>query len=102
MLDLSSLVIAQGQNFFARPVTVTPHRSQPGKLPYSNRGIFTTTPMDVMTEGNVVFSDQRTGLKIRVADYAVMPKAGDYVEVHGAGTYPPQGVFEIQDVDEWA
>ena len=102
MLDFSTLVVLQGQNTFARPVTITPHGSQPGKPPYDKRGIYVTTPIDVMTEGGVVFSDQQTKLKIRLAEYPVTPEARDYVFIPATGSYPEVGLFEVQDVDVWA
>lgn len=104
MLDFSSNVLNPIQNMFSRPVVVTPYASQPGVAAYNARGIYITGPVDVPTEAGVVFSDQRTALRIRLADaaYAIPPEPRDYVFIPAHMSMPDAGPFEIQDVDEYA
>jgi hypothetical protein len=102
MLDFSSIVLNPLQGIFGRPVVITPYESQPGVQPYSARGVYVTTPVDIQTEAGVVFSDQRTMLRIRLAEYARPPVARDYVYVPAHMSSPEAGPFEILDVDEFA
>jgi len=102
MLNFTDDVILPIMNTFGRNVVVTPVASQPGQPAYGNRGVYITQPVDVMTEAGIVFSDQRTMLKIRLAEYPVPPIAKDQIHIPAQANYPAVGDFEIQDVDEWA
>lgn len=99
MLDFNNSVVLPVQNMFSRPVTFIPYGSQPGKPSYPGRGVYVTGPMDVATEGNVVFSAQGTYLDIRVSEYPVCPDVRDWVLIHAHMSMPQVGPFEIQDVD---
>jgi hypothetical protein len=101
MLDYNQLVLLPVQNIFSRPVQFTPYGSQPGKQPYMARGVFVTTPMDVVTEANVVFSDQKTALDIRLTEYPIPPAPRDWVFVPAHMSMPAKGPFEVLDVDEF-
>jgi hypothetical protein len=102
VLNFTEDVILPIMNTFGRNVIVTPLASQPGAPSYGNRGVYITQPVDVMTEAGIVFSDQRTMLKIRLAEYPVPPIVKDKVTIPPQANYPAVGDFEIQDVDEWA
>jgi hypothetical protein len=102
MLNFANDVLLPQQNVFSRPVEVTPYASQPGEGPYGNRGIYITTPIDVMTEANVVFSDKRTMLRIRLADYPIPPMPRDWLFIPAHLLMPDAGPFEVQNVDEYA
>lgn len=99
MLDYNVLVVQTVQNIFARPVTITPFGSQPGVQPYNKRGVYVTTPVDVITEGSVVFSDQKTALDIRLSEYPIPPAVRDWVFIPAHMSMPSAGPFEVQDVD---
>src|SRR5215467_10910461 len=99
MLDFNQQVVLPVQNMFSRPVTFTPYGSQPGKQPYAGRGIYVTGPVDVATEGNIVYSDQRTSLDIRLSEYPIPPAVRDWVFIEAHMSMPSAGPFEIQDVD---
>jgi len=99
MLDFNMDVLLPIQQTFSRPIMITPYGSQPGRNPYSARGVLTTAPIDVATEGNVVFSDQRTVIDIRMSEYAVVPMERDWVQVPAHMSMPACGPYEIQDVD---
>ena len=102
MLNLTELVILPVHNTYARQVVVTPIASQPGAPAYGNRGVYITSPVDIMTEAGVVFSDQKTMLRIRLAEYPIPPIVKDQIYIPPEANYPEVGSFEVQDVDEWA
>jgi hypothetical protein len=99
MLDYNATVLLAVQNQFARPVVITPYGSQPGKPAYNGRGVYVTTPMDVVTEGNVVFSDQKTALDIRQSDYSIPPDVRDWIMIPAHMSMPAAGPFEVLDSD---
>lgn len=102
MLDFSGIVLIALQNTFSRPITVTPHVSQPGGSPYTKRGVYSTSPVDITAEMNLVLSDQKTMLWIRLAEYPIPPLPGDQIDIPAYLTAPAEGQFEIQDVDRHA
>jgi hypothetical protein len=99
MLDYNVLVLQQIQNVFSRPIEITPHGSQPGQPMYSGRGVFVTSPMDIATEGNIIYSDQRTVLDIRRSEYPIPPDVRDQIFIPPHMSMPAVGPFEVQDVD---
>jgi hypothetical protein len=99
MLDYNTLVLQQIQGVFARPIEITPSGSQPGQPMYGGRGVFVTAPIDVMTENNVVFSDQQSTLDIRRSDYPVPPGIRDRIYIPAHMSMPAMGPFEVQDSD---
>lgn len=101
MLDFNVMVVLPVQNMFSRPIQITPFGSQPGKPAYSKRGVYITQPVDVATEGEVVFSDQRTAVDIRMSEYPVLPKERDWLFIPAHMSMPSAGPFEIQDVDTY-
>ena len=100
MFDMNTLVVGPVFDQFSRPITITPLASQPGVHPYPARGTYFTQPIDVMTDGNVIFSDQRTMLALRVADFGTMPMPLDRVNIPAHMSMPSPGDFEIADIDE--
>lgn len=80
--DFSGLVLGPLMDEFAREVTFTPVKSQPGEPAYVGRGIF---ERDHVMEG-VLESDYSTtspALFVRLADFTVPPEDGDEVRVDG-------------------
>ena len=96
-LDVSNLIYSKTQDIFGRPVVITPLASQPGQPAYSNRGIYTTEPLDVLAEEGAIFSDQRSILDVRDSEYAVIPIQGDQISIPATGTLPAVGVFYVND-----
>lgn len=96
MLDFNEIVGLPVFNQFARPIVVTPLVSQPGVQPYNARGTYFTQPLDVMTEGNVIFSDQRTMLAVRISEFPVPMDSGDRVFIPAHMSMPSPGMFEVQ------
>lgn len=98
--DFEGTVLATTVGQFARPIVVFPVASQPGEPPYNARGVFSSKPVDVMTEGGAVYSDQVSTLGIRYSEFLFRPLARDWVTIPANGTYPALGDYEIQDVDD--
>jgi hypothetical protein len=96
-IDWSNALYVNAQNTFGRPITITPVISQPNAPAYSGRGIFDTSPMDVLAEEGAIFSEQRSVLDIRDAEFPVMPLQGDQVTIPPYGILPG-GNYEIIDL----
>lgn len=103
MLDFDGIVLSALQNTFSRRITVQPVASQPGAASYDARGIYSTGPVDILTDVNAtVISDQKTAVWIRASEYTIQPQIGDKVDVPAFLTAPAEGLFEIIDVDRHA
>lgn len=78
---------------FARPIVVSPMKSQPGTLPYVARGIWEVRNIDVSLEDGSIMSSIVTTLGVRLAELPSPPPVpGDMVAVNG-------GTFVIEDTD---
>lgn len=97
-INVSSMVYLPAYDTFARAIRVTPLASQPGKLPYSARGIFDTGALDVVAEDGSIISEQRTILDVRDAEFTVVPIQGDEVMIPADGGLPDAGSFEVIDI----
>jgi hypothetical protein len=78
-------------DMFARPITVTPA----GGAAYTNRGIWHRDDNDFLAEDNSVVTDHRVSVDVRDAEFAVVPKQGDTIEIPADGTVPAEGTFTI-------
>lgn len=96
-IDFSKQVYIPAFNTFARPVIVTPTRSQPGQPAYTRRGIYGTQPLDVAAEDNTIFADQITVLDIVEEEFPVLPLTGDLLTIPAYLTLPSLGDFEVID-----
>ncbi len=94
-MDFATLVYAPAYSVFARPIEITPTKSQPGQPTYSARGIYGTQPIDVLTENGAIFSDQQTIVDILEREFAVLPMQGDTINIPGSGSLTDLGQFEI-------
>lgn len=102
MLDFDNIVLATLQNTFSRTIVVNPIVSRAGGPSYAGRGVYSTGPVDIIPMADAVFSDQKTTVWIRASEYSPPPAIGDQIEIPAFLNYPPEGVFEVQDVDRWA
>jgi len=75
-VNFANLVLNPCMTVFARTITIDPVWSQPGSPPYKARGILTSVPFDIATMENVEFSDQKTTIGIRLADWEGKPAPG--------------------------
>jgi len=78
-IDFSSLVLAPNMDAFARPVTITPLKSQPNAAPYDARGIWTMTSVGIATEDSGILSSTTLHFGIRLSEFAIAPKQGDWI-----------------------
>ena len=99
-VNFSTMAKLPCQDMFSVPITVTPLASQPGAPAYPARGIFNTGDTNVTMEDGSIFSDQRTILDIRDAEYTVVPMQGDRVTIPFDCNGAPLGEFEITDTDQ--
>lgn len=100
MIDFDALVLAQCQDAFARPVTVTPLVSRPGQPAYAARGVWSSKPVDVGMEDGAILSSQDHTLGVRLAEFAVPVAAGDRIEIPAAGSLPRIGLCLVEDTDD--
>jgi hypothetical protein len=80
-----------------RPMTVTPLVSQPAVAAYSARCYFDTKESDILTEDGGIFSDSKTFVDIRLAEFPVMPVQGDKIEIPFHNDVPG-GTYEVLDL----
>ena len=59
---------------------MTPLVSQPARPPMAARCYFDTKETDILTEDGGIFSDSKTFIDIRMAEFAVLPMQGDIVD----------------------
>jgi hypothetical protein len=99
MIDFGALVLGPAMATFARPVTVTPVRSQPGQPAYQARGVWSIRNVEVQLEEGVMNTRVIT-LGVKLADFGpIPPKARDLVAAPAAGPYPDEGTHWIEDID---
>jgi hypothetical protein len=97
-VDFASLAYQPNFEVFARPVTITPLFSQPGMPAYSARGIFDTEDFEVPMEDGSIFSDQRPILDIIEAEFAILPRKGDQIDIADDAEGPGPGSYVVVDV----
>ena len=78
-IDFSGLVLAPAMGTFANPVTVNPLVSQPTVAPYLSRGVWKVDNVDIVLEDGGRFSNRTIKLGIRLAEFVVAPKQGDWI-----------------------
>jgi hypothetical protein len=98
-IDYSTQVYEPGYLQFSRPVVFTPVKSQPNVSSFEGRGIFSTMPIDIISQDGSVVSDQKTILDILEKEFSILPIQGDRLSIPAAGALPDMGDFEVQDVD---
>jgi hypothetical protein len=94
-LDMSALVKLPAMDVFGRPIDVTPVASQPGAGRYRARGYLGTSELDVAAEDGSVITDQQTYLDVRDAEFAIVPRQRDRIDIPADGTAPGAGSFEV-------
>jgi len=81
LVDFDALVLDRTVGVFGIACSFTLTVSSPGAPAVVARGVFSSGPLDVQMEDEVIFSDQQTSLGIRARDFAVVPDRGDMVEI---------------------
>jgi hypothetical protein len=100
-VNFSTLVLSPAFDVFARPVTFYPLVSQFGAPGFLGRGYYWSGPIDIQTEDGAIYSDQKTALDIRDAEFAQLPQQGDRLFIDEADAGPALGEFEVVDVDTY-
>lgn len=98
-VNFSTAIYLPTYAVFARPVTFTPKVSQPLAIAYLARGIYTSQPVDILTESPAIFSDALTILDIIEAEFTILPVQGDEVFIPSSAGIPEAGNFVIIDTD---
>lgn len=79
-IDFQAMVLGPCMDTFARPVTVTPVKSQPLVAQYDSRGIWEVTAIDIVTEDGGSMQSRNIKLGIQFNDYTIIPAQGDIIE----------------------
>src|SRR5262245_1534074 len=96
-VNFSTMLYLPVYDMFAVPITVTPIASQPGHAPYGARGIFDTDDIDVVGEDGALFSDHRTELYLREAEFTVLPQQNDLIAIPFDCNGKALGMYEVTD-----
>lgn len=92
-VNFSQQVHQHTYDTFARPVTFSP---QIGSS-FTGRGIYTTEELDVLSEDNSIFSDQKTLVDIRDEEFTILPVQNDQLSIPAHIGMPALGDFQILD-----
>jgi hypothetical protein len=98
-VDYSTNILLPNYNYWSRPIIVTPLASQPGAAAYDARGIYDSDRVDYYGLDGQNFSDQRTTLDIREAEFPVPPRQGDLISIPDDPSGPSPGEFEVTDTN---
>lgn len=94
-LDMGVLVKLPQMDLFARPISVTPAATG---VAYQARGIFHEDENDFLAEDNSVVTDHRVSIDVLDAEFAVVPRQGDTIDIPADGAVPAEGTFTVQAV----
>jgi hypothetical protein len=97
-VDFGAIVYAPNFEVWSRPFTCTPLASQPGAPPYPARGKFDTEDHEVPMEDGSIFSDQKPILDIIEAEFPVLPRKGDRIDIPDDAEGPGPGSYVVVDV----
>jgi len=98
-VNYSTEIYALNYNYWSRPVTFYPIKSQPSIQSYHARGIFATVSVDIVSADASNISEQRTILDILESEFVILPTQQDrvYIGVDTSGMRA-EGMFEVNDV----
>jgi hypothetical protein len=85
-LDWSLLVKKPVMDMYARPIAVN-------GVP--NRGIWHEDDNDFLAEDNSVVTDHRVSIDVLDAEFAVVPRQGDVIDVPADGAVAAEGSFAV-------
>jgi hypothetical protein len=81
MIDFDGLVLNTCENIFAIAAQFTLTVTSPAAPPVVGRGVYSSGPIDVLMQDEIIFQDHETSLGIRARDFNVPPGRGDMVEI---------------------
>jgi hypothetical protein len=81
MIDFDALVLSPCEDIFAIAALFTLVTTSPASPPILARGVYSSGPIDVLMQDDILFQDHETSLGIRARDFDVPPGRGDTVEI---------------------
>ena len=81
MIDFDALVLSPCEDIFAIAAQFTLAVTSPAAAPTTVRGVYSSGPIDVLMQDEIMFQDHETSLGIRARDFAVPPGRGDMVQI---------------------
>jgi hypothetical protein len=99
LFNLPQVLLTPVFDAHARPITVTPFKSQPGVAAYSARGYYGEDPIDVIGESGSILSDNKPFLDIIANEFPVLPMQGDQIDLPAHQGLKAQS-FYINDLDD--
>lgn len=78
-IDLSALVLGPCMDAWAKPVTVTPVKSQPTASPFGMRGVWTVDNINLVADNGTPFSSRTIKFGIKLDELSVPLVQGDYL-----------------------
>jgi len=80
-MNFDTLVLANCQNAFGKPITIDPLVSKPGALPYSARGIWTVRVVDVILDDGGQLTTRTLEIDVRLSELPALPMQGDQITI---------------------
>lgn len=80
-------------DMFARPITVALGSATGAVFP--GRGIFHRDNDDFFAEDSSIVTDHRVSIDVRDAEWAIVPRQGDFITIPDDGTVPAEGTFTV-------
>jgi hypothetical protein len=81
MIDFDALVLDPCEGIFAIAATFTLAVTAPNTPAVTARGVYSSSPIDVLMQDDILFPDHETTLGIRARDFDTPPGRGDLVEI---------------------
>lgn len=78
-IDFESLVLGPCMTAFAKPVTITPVKSQSLAAPYPSQGIWTIDSVDLVMEDGTPMTSRTIKFGVQFSDYPIMLAQGDII-----------------------
>lgn len=91
-LNMGVLVKLPAMDLLARPITVT--QAATG-VAYQARGIFHEDANPFPAEEASIVTDHIVSIDVLDAEFAVLPRQGDRIEIPADGTVPAEGTFTV-------
>lgn len=98
-LNFDTLLLTAAQDMFGRAMTFLPVVSQPEAPAYTRRCIFSTRPVDIVSEDVAEISDQQTIVDIRESEFSVLPQQGDRLTIPAENDLSALGDWEVVQAD---
>lgn len=78
-VDLSALVLGPCMDAWAKPVTITPVKSQPTAAPFGMRGVWIVDNINLVADNGAPFSSRTIKFGIKLDELSIPLAQGDYI-----------------------